>query len=523
MDFGPSYAKTESIRPLAENGQASQSGSLETLFNTLADFTFTLPPFSCIIALVIKIEQRKIYLYFIYPFATLFFIALSFCFIMSARGYLVVFDNGIKFEKTGMIIGSTNPPGAKIFLNGKDISKATIPFLSTKINNLKKGKYILDYEKDGFYTWQKELLVSPERVTWANYALLFSKNPKIEKTKIGGKLLGSLNSKDNKYSIFLVQNADNQIIYLVNNSDDSKDDVFETAKMKPEERISGVTLIAWSDDHENLLVKGMLGAVEQYYVINTSDKTSENVTGLLPAGFSSPMFNPANGDELYFALNGQVLRVNVPAKTSQAFSEKGILYFSVEKNGNIYYIKDNAGARSLWQANGDFSNPSAITDGIPASENYSLTVSSQGQKMALQTKEGALYLIDNIDGKEMLIVMGKNISEFSWSPDGDRLLYKNGPDVKVFEFVDYKKESREYQIPNGADLRDFAWYDNDHLLAETLNNKAEVMDFDGQNKIDLAAITPGSKVFFSSDNHNISFISKSDADKFALSRYITEF
>ncbi len=473
---------------------------------------------------MIKFEQRKIYLYFLYPLATIAFIILSIFFILSAKGYVFVYDDGIKVEKTGMIIVSTNPTGAQIYLDGKNQSKSTVPFLSTNLNNLKKGKYTLSLEKNGFYKWQKELSVYPEMVTWANYALLFSKNPKVEKTSFTGKLVGSMDSGDNKSSVLLTQNADNELIYLVNNSDDSKTDIFETAKMKPEERISGISIIAWSDDRRNLLVRGMKGPDAQYYLINTENKSAQNISGTFLANLDGVKFNPSNSDEA-FALEGGILsKINFSSKSLQKFTEQNIIYYTLSQDGNIYYIQqDKNGTRSLWQAKTDFTGKAIITDGIPLSDGYDMKISSQNQRVALRTKDNTLYLITQEDNKEMLIVMGKDISEFEWSPDGNRIIYKNNESVKDFELVDYKKESREYLITNGNGLTKFTWYDNDHLLAEKADGRIEVMDFDGENEINLASSVPGTNFFFSADNHNINFFSKVNEAQFVLSRYVTEF
>ena len=472
---------------------------------------------------MIKFEQRKIYLYFLYPLATVIFIILSIFFILSAKGYRFVYDDGIKVEKTGMIITGTNPTGAQIYLNGKNTSKSTTPILSTKLDNLKKGKYTVAYRKDGFYTWQKELSVYPEMVTWANYVLLFLKKPRISKTGFQGKLVDLLNSRDDKSSVFLVQEADNEIIYLVNNSDDSKTDIFETAKMKLDDKISGVKLLAWSDDRKNLLVRGIKGADVQYYLINTVDKTAQNVSGAFPVNLDTIRFSSSNSDDAFTLENGQISKINFPSKSVQKFSENNIVYYTLTQDGSIYYIQDIKGARSLWRMKTDFTGDIGITDGIPNSANYVMKVSSQDQRVALQTEDKTLYLITQEDNKEMLIVMGKNMSEFEWSPGGNRIIYKNDTSVRDFEFVDYKKESREYLIPGGNGLTKFTWYDNDHLLAEKSDGKIDVMDFDGENKINLASPVSGTNFFFSADNHNINFFSKVSDTGFTLSRYITEF
>ena len=75
----------------------------------------------------------------------------------------------LKIYKTGMIYVKSNPSGASIYINGKihrDIAPA-------RIEELKPGAYIIEVRRDGFYPWQKELVVRPNMVTEADDIVLF--------------------------------------------------------------------------------------------------------------------------------------------------------------------------------------------------------------------------------------------------------------------------------------------------------------------------------------------------------------
>lgn len=74
-----------------------------------------------------------------------------------------------KIYKTGMIYVKSNPSGASIYINGRphrDITPA-------RIEELKPGAYMIEVWRNGFYPWQKELMVRPNMVTEADDIVLF--------------------------------------------------------------------------------------------------------------------------------------------------------------------------------------------------------------------------------------------------------------------------------------------------------------------------------------------------------------
>ncbi|MDO8507812.1 MAG: PEGA domain-containing protein [bacterium] len=474
---------------------------------------------------MIKVEKRKIYWFFIYPVAALTFAVISVLFIMSARGYNMHFEkNGIVFVKTGMLIVSSKPTGAKIVLDGKDTSKKT-NFFSVKINNLSKKKHVLTLEKEGYFKWEKEINIVPEMVTWANYVLMFSKNPKIDKVDFSGSLVQSVPSLDNRQNLVLTRTKDSEVLYSVQNSTGGKNVILDTVKIAEDKRMSGISVLDWSKDKRNVLITGSLKSDQRFWVVNMDSKSVDDVSTITPLKFSRIMFSTANNDELYGSLNGELMRVNIRTKSVSNVLESHISYFSFSENGKIYYIKDDKGVRSLFQANGDLGGKVDLSDAIPVSEAYTLKVDLKDQKALLKTKENnALYLLTKVGDKNSLITIGKNISDFAWAKDSIRFFYKiRGANVVVFESDDYKKESVEYNIAGSEKFQNILWYDPRHLLFQS-GDKAMIMDFDGTNRVVLGDSLDSLRIFFTADNGDIYFFSPSVKQEQALlSRYRVEF
>ena len=87
-----------------------------------------------------------------------------------------------KIYKTGIIFVNSQPAGANVYINDRKIQPPT----PARIEELKPGRYRVKVQKDGFYTWERELAVRPNMVTKADRIVLFpvtnqmnriSKNP----------------------------------------------------------------------------------------------------------------------------------------------------------------------------------------------------------------------------------------------------------------------------------------------------------------------------------------------------------
>lgn len=351
---------------------------------------------------VIKVQPKKIYWFFIYPLATVAFILLSVLFILSARGYNIHFENGRpEFKKTGMFIVSSKPAGVDVFLDGKHVSRKTNGLFSTKITRLNQGKYTLSLEKEGFYSWKKELEVFPEVVTWANYVLLFSKNPDVEKIEIKGVLEQSFSSIDKKVNLILTKTAaGSEILYKINNDSGEITSVLETNKLGESKKISNIRILDWSKDHRNVLVSAVLGAETKYWTVNTDSKTVEDLSVLSPVKFDKIMFNTANSDELYGLFQGGLRRINLKTKEVTGILEKNINYFTFSLDGKIYYIQNKGKTKALYSANGDLFGKTEISDNLPVSESYEIKISDKEQKVALKTKEElTLYVVAKVNEK----------------------------------------------------------------------------------------------------------------------------
>lgn len=100
--------------------------------------------------------------------------------VVYARGYrFTLRENQVRLAGTGLLVATSLPDGASIFLNGR-LTSATNTTL-----NLPPGSYDMKIAKDGYLPWEKKLTVWEEIVTKAE-ATLFPQAPKLESLTASG-------------------------------------------------------------------------------------------------------------------------------------------------------------------------------------------------------------------------------------------------------------------------------------------------------------------------------------------------
>lgn len=109
-----------------------------------------------------------------------FMIIATIVFILYGKGYRFGLDKGkIEFSGTGLLVTKSIPDGAQVFLNDN---------LTTATNNtinLAPREYRVRIYKEGYFPWEKTILIQKEVVSTAD-ALLFPTAPKLESiTDIG--------------------------------------------------------------------------------------------------------------------------------------------------------------------------------------------------------------------------------------------------------------------------------------------------------------------------------------------------
>jgi hypothetical protein len=352
-------------------------------------------------------------------------------------------------QKTGMLITSTEPNGAIIYINNKPkkntfrkIWNLSEKYLKTpsKIKNLLPGYYDLKLEKDGYWTWNDEIEIRPGQATLIENIVLFKKSLPWQISS--GQPQSTLVSPDKK---FVILTDDKKVIDLKNDQEiilPDKDQI-NSLKWLDTNRLSTNLYIMDASTPENI----------DYY----ENIIGKDINNLKCSSSNSKIYYQYQNSINCFDLNKKI--------NENIFSEEDIIDYQIQSNRLIAILKDKIIVYSLTKK--------AITAEIkvPSSEAYEFWTSGNDLINIYNRDHSSLYLIDP-DNKTPIRELIVDIKQGNWI-DNNRLLYTNGHEINIYHF---QEDRLDLIIRSGDLIEDLVWHPSNHIIYSTAN-KINLFDF----------------------------------------------
>jgi len=234
--------------------------------------------------------------------------------------------------------------------------------------------------------------------------------------------------------------------------------------------------------HKILLTIKNSGAIN-YAILDLSNSTVSPLATTPAVQFGKLVWNPSNNNELVGLSNGALYRIqtDVNPVTATKF-ESGVVDYSV-LNGSVYYVAVVNQKYVLNRIQTDGSKKTVIAESVLPSASYKFQYASQHNTLALLAKDsGTLTVYYNLNNLFSSITLGKNISDMSWSKDGNKLNFFNQDNIYCYDW----EKQKELSTKTDTKINKMVWYyDNYHLFYRD-NNTFGVVEFDGGNKTKLA-------------------------------------
>ncbi len=458
----------------------------------------------------------------VYPIIGIFFVSLLVIVLNMASGYRLYIDKShISFQKTGMIIVNSKPADASIFLDGKYTkNKTSLPFISVRIANVKPGNHKLSIEKAGYQTWNKAIEIKANMVSWANYVLLFPELIKSEeKTNLRG-LKNIAESSNKRYFLYSKNNSKNEeelFQYDVNN--DNLKSVWPIDNITlAESWLQNPQIIAAKLNNNNkVLLKLKKEASEESVILDFSktEPTYSYRLDLTKFPIAKIEWNPKNQNELIGIMNSSLYRITLEnnGQTTQNLIAKGVIDFSIDNSGTIFYVYESATGNAVAKIQPDGSGLNIYSDSVEKSKLYVFAYSKQKNILAVlpnDTKKLIVYY--QINGAKTSLQLDQKTLGMEWNKNGTRLAYFDGNLARVYDF----EKMEEKSVDIGTKIIQLTWYyDENHLLIQA-ETGLFVVDYDGFNKTMLAQkvsnafIFNQSSVFYSTTKNNVESYYKID-------------
>jgi len=357
--------------------------------------------------------------------------------VLYGRGYIFSFNNGVAdLAGTGLLVATSNPDGAQVFVNGH---------LTTATNNtinLQPGSYNVRIFKEGYFPWEKNLIIEKGVVAKAE-ALLFPTAPKLESiTNIGvndpvmdpsrTKIAYAVSSQAvRKNGVYVLDMTSRPILTLQNSSSQIADDttaLFSKAKL------------SWAPDGSNLLASiSAQNAVSSYLLgANTFNQSPSDITEILQSVNT-------NWKKLKSEKDKSMVDA-LPSKTKKIVAEN----FNV-----IAWSPDET--KVLYQASESATLPIIITPRLIGSN-------STSEKRKIE--KDSIYVYDIKEDRNYKI-LGREETQvaLTWFPDSKHLIYVHDQKVEIMEY-DAKNITKVYAGPF-LDSYVFPWPDGSKIIILT--------------------------------------------------------
>jgi hypothetical protein len=460
----------------------------------------------------------------IYPLVGLGFIIVLSIILTLANGYRFTYSSGkVGLVKTGMLIVTTRPFEANIFINGKENKqKTSFNILPTKISGLIPGNYDIEIKKNGYRTWRDNLDIKPNMVTWANYVLLFA--DKLNISKINAPVGNVITRSENGRHILFASNQNGfDLLSIDTNNLTTKD--FWPAVSPIEMWLASPNIQSGilSPSNDLALLRVTNGQRIEYIVsdarVNPTKLVHLNTT--LRQDLLDAWWNITNNNELYVKTAAGISLVNMSDTSKSTPILSDAITFQVDESRQIFYIaKNENGNYSVDRLSLDGSNKTTLVDSVVASSSYKLGFSSTNEILSVLSKDSndlMTYYIGG-SGKKTSIKLSGDVTDFEWSKDGDYIYYWGKNFIKRYDWV----KSQEDIIELADSPISVSWYFDENHFFVTNSKGIFVMDYDGSNVVPIYE----SEVSFSSldtSNSNIVYSTKNESGEKTYFRFLSEF
>jgi len=431
-----------------------------------------------------RLHRRIIYFIFI-----LIFLIAAPLVVLYTSGYRYNFQKG-RVQKTGILILSSVPRGAEIWLNGGKVDKKTTP---ARLEYILPGDYEIQLKKIGYHDWQKKLPVSENNTTFAEKVVLWKQSqPQMMST---GTMDSWLLASDQRQAAMLT--ASNTLALLEVGGDLADFLMANGAGLKNKfdfKDYGQVSILDWSPDNKKILLAA--GKNAGYLVLNIANQEVKKISSQFD------IINWGENSDLLYGINKLGFwQIDLAAGQQniifKSFSPDNFLI----ADGKIFYL-DN---QTLWEKD------------LISGRNTVVASPVKCDGCALTKKIGNRFVFQNQPSQKLLIIdasdrnnnMENSAKGLYWLNNNSLLFYN---DWEMFIY-DLNKKDPELITRLGQQIKCAIWHPDGKHLIFAADNKINIIELDNRelrNVIDLAdnsevrdmALSRDGKVLFFSGKVN---------------------
>lgn len=358
---------------------------------------------------------------------------------MIANGLII---DMAKFDivRTGSLFLKFSPEDAQVRLNGKTI-RVDFGLLSggALIKNLRPGMYEVEIMKVGNNAWIKNLAVQSGKVTSATKIILWPK--KMTAKTVAEKNVQSFYVAGN--TVITRQNAE---LFFENSPISGRGvaSVHPNAKsIITEGALENYHLVSLDEPRKSLNINNLFNSLKQ---------TKLKLPGTVP--IKKVAFHPFSDNKIIVTTENSVYLLDTAKTDLERILNLPRIHSSALSQSELFAINSSGTVESFDLT---LKRRGALPFPIPGAVNVG--ASKNGKFLAFSKPSGELLIFDR--GKNSLLLLDKDVSEYRFSPEGRRIAYIN-KQKKLFVYhlenfdLDAKYEEGALLTPEGT-VDGFEW------------------------------------------------------------------
>lgn len=427
-----------------------------------------------------RFHRRLIYFLFI-----IIFLIAAPAIVLYTSGYRYNLQKG-RIQKTGIMMLSSVPRGAEIWLNGKMVEKKSTP---ARLEYILPGDYEIQFKKSGYHDWQKKLPVYENNTTFAEKVILWKQEqPQIISTSTASDWL--LSSDKRQAAVISASNT-LEILEVGGDLTDfiaaGETGLINKLVLRDYDR---ATVLDWSPDNKKILLYAS-GKTNNYLAVNAAGGAPQKISNQFTA-----IKWGVNSDSLYGLDRLGFWQIDL------ATDQRRLLFKDFRPDdfliadGKAYYLEN----QSLWEKNLDNGRSSVVTS--PARCDSCRLVKKIGSRFILQGKINQKLMI--IDSANRGNDVENNARSLYWLSD-ESLLFYNDWEIYIYNF---NKKDPELITRLGQPIKSALWHPKGKHLIFSADNRLNIIELDNRelrNLIDLADNTAADYLASSRDGKILYF------------------
>jgi len=396
--------------------------------------------------------------------------------------YFKVFPKSVQVSVTPLNSNSAPQENKKI------IKKTDFLFDAVYLKNLLPQKYLIEIQKDGYYSWEKILVVKEKEVTDAKNITLLPKNLQVNLLEKDIEEIFPL-PNEKKFILkikepSLNQEEDNWSLKIFDLEKNIKSPLFKKTDISSS-KISLADL-KFSPDSKKILLTIDFQKERKYYLldltknpylvteVNFSEKEIEDV-----------YFHPEDNEKFFIFKNKSLFEKSLKSQEKPLLLAENVIAFEFSDK-NIYYLEKSG---FLFKDNFSFSYKEKINkDPFPINENLQYKIIIVFDKIFIQDDENLYWLNPETKNFEKFL---ERIKNYKLSPDFKKISFWSNKEIWIFFLEDdflsqpqRKKDEKLFITRFSKPINEIYWF-NPHYLIFTIEDKIKVSEIDQRDKLNI--------------------------------------